>query len=83
LYQRIRLEPKDDEARLESVEGKIYRIVPVDGRTRPTELDEINEIRERHHERRFESVQEVVEAVRSDGHIPVVRAAQLSSGDVT
>jgi hypothetical protein len=83
LYQRIRLDPKDDEARLESVQGKIYRIVPADGPTRPSELDEINEIRARHGEPGFESVQAVVDAVRSDGHIPVVRARQLSSGDVT
>jgi hypothetical protein len=83
LYQRIRLEPKDDEAPLESVQGKIYRIVPADGPTRPSELDEINEIRARHGEPGFESVQAVVEAVRSDGHIPVVRAAQLSSEDLT
>lgn len=83
LYHRIRLEPKDDEAPLESIDGKIYRIVPADTASGRDELDAINEIRARHHEPPFGTFQEVVDAVRSDGHIPAVRASQLSSGDVT
>jgi hypothetical protein len=84
LYQRITLELRDEWAPLESVRGKIYRIVPADGPTgRPSELEEINTIRVRNGKPAFESVQEIVEAVRRDGHIPAVRAAQLSSAAIT
>lgn len=81
LYQRITLEPCEDEARPDSVRGKIYRIVPADGQETPTELEKINELRQIHGEAPFKTVQQVVDAVRDDGHVPVVRYGQL--GDIT
>jgi len=83
LYHRIRLEPNDDEARLESVKGKIYRIVPADNPAGWEELADINRLRVNHGEQEFPSVREIVDAVTNDGHIPVVRAGELASADVT
>jgi hypothetical protein len=62
---------------------KIYRIVPADTPAGRQELGEINQIRVRHDEPAFGSVQEVVDAVRAALHIPIVRVGQLSSEDVT
>jgi hypothetical protein len=56
--------------------------VPADTRAGRDELEEINRIRVKHGEPPFGSVQEVVGTVRSDGHIPVVSAGELSSGVV-
>jgi hypothetical protein len=83
LYERITFDPEEDEAPLASVIGKIHRIVPADPVGGSDELEKINALRLKFHQPLFESVQEVVDAVREDGHIPVVRAAQLSSGEVT
>jgi hypothetical protein len=84
LYHRIRLERRPDEAPLETIVGKLYRIVPADdsddGRN---EIQDINEIRESHGEGRFGNTQDIVDTVRSDGHVPLVRSRQLKSGSVT
>jgi hypothetical protein len=83
MYQRVTLDPRDRWAPLESVRGKIYRIAPADGPDGTSELDEINHFRTTHGEPAFTSVQAVVEAIRRAGHIPAIRAAQLSSGEFT
>ncbi len=78
MYQRVTLDPGDKWAHLESVRGKIYRIVPADGPAGTSELDDINRVRTHYEQLAFERVQAVLDAVRSSGHIPMVRAAQLS-----
>jgi hypothetical protein len=83
MYQRVTLDPKDKWAPLESVRGKIYRIVPADGPEGTSELADINEVRTNHGQPAFASVEAVLEAIRNAGHIPAIRAAQLSSGDLT
>jgi hypothetical protein len=83
LYQRIRFGLKVDAAPVESVTAKIYRVVPADTPAGQEEFRDINTIREDHGESAFGSFQEIVEAVRSDGHTPLVRASQLKSGAIT
>jgi hypothetical protein len=83
MYQRVTLDPRDKWAPLESVGGTIYRIAPSDGPNETSELDDINQVRRNHGEPAFASVQAVVDAIRSAGHIPAIRAAQLSSGELT
>jgi len=83
LYQRIRLGLKSDAAPVESVKTKIYRIVPADNPLGQQELRDINKIRSDHGEATFTSFQEIVDAVRNDGHTPMVRASQLKSGAIT
>jgi hypothetical protein len=83
LYQRIQLNPQSDEAPLDSVRGTIYRIVPTDTGAGFDERAAINEIRTTFNQQPFNSSQEIVDAVRGAGHIPVVRARQLASGEVT
>lgn len=82
-YQRIRFDPRDD-VPVEMVEGTIYRIVPADdspiGRD---EISFINRIRMDHGQSTFSNTQEIVNNVRSDGNIPLVRSRQLISGSVT
>jgi hypothetical protein len=86
LYQRISFGLRPDAA-LESVRGKIYRIVPSSREAEEEEefdeLEEINALREKFKQPKFNSVQEVVDDVRASGHVPMVRAAQLTSGKVT
>jgi hypothetical protein len=79
MYQRVTLEAGDKWAPLQSVRGKIYRIVPANGPAGTSELDDVNKVRTDHGELPFASVQAVLDAVRSDGHFPLVRAGQLSS----
>jgi hypothetical protein len=83
MYQRVTLDPRDRWAPLESVRGKIYRIVPADGPDGTSELDEINHFRTTHGAPAFASVQAVIDDIQNAGHIPAIRAAQLSSGDFT
>lgn len=83
LYHRVRLEPNDDEARLESVKGRIYRIVPADTPAGHKELGDINTLRVSHGEPTFQSVREIVDAVANDGHVPLVRSGELGSADVS
>jgi hypothetical protein len=84
LYQRIRLGLQSDAAPVESVKAKIYRIVPAgDSQAGKVEFRDINKLRGDHGEATFQTFQELVDAVRDDGHIPLVRARQLKSGDIT
>jgi hypothetical protein len=78
LYERITLAPREDEAPLESVRGRIYRIVPADGPDTPTELEEINQIRQQHGETPFGSIQEVIDAIGDAGHTPLIRYQQVT-----
>jgi hypothetical protein len=81
-YQRTRLGLQPDDAPVESVKATVYRIVPADTQAGKDEFRQINKLREDHGEAAFRSFQELVDAVRNDGHIPVVRAPQLQSGDI-
>jgi len=83
LYQRIRFGLKDGAAPVESVKAKIYRIVPADTPAGQEEFRAINTLRVDHGEGAFGSFQEIVDAVRSDGHTPLVRARELKSGAIT
>jgi hypothetical protein len=84
LYQRIRLGLQPDDAPVESVTAKIYRSVPAaDSQAGKKEFSDINKLREDHGEAAFPTFQELVNAVRNDGHTPLVRARQLKSGAIT
>lgn len=82
-FQRIKFEPGDDPP-VGSFEGTIRRIVPSDDRPRgQEEIERINQLRTRHGASTFSSAQEIVDSIRADGHIPLVRSHQLMSGAVT
>jgi hypothetical protein len=82
-YQRTRLGLQPDDAPVESVTAKIYRSLPaVDSKVGQDEFRDINKLREDHGEAAFGTFQELVDAVRNDGHIPLSRAPQLKSGDI-
>lgn len=81
-FQRVKFDPRDD-APVEMVEGTIYRVVPADDSCRGREeIEFINHIREEAGESTFSNTQEIVDSVRSEGHIPLVRWHQLTSGSV-
>jgi hypothetical protein len=82
LYQRITLAPHRHDAPGASVRGRIYRIVPADTSAGKSELAEINTIRVDHSQQKFDTVQEVLEAVIDDGDTPLVRAKDLSTPEV-
>jgi hypothetical protein len=89
FYETIQLNPKAGEewAPLESVVGKIYRIVPSPAsKVGRDEIADINTIRVKHDLPKLDEnnpSQQIVNEIREDGHIPMVRARQLASGDVT
>lgn len=79
LYQRISLDAQSDEAPLASVRGTINRIVPAaHTRAGQKEFTDINTIRVRKDQEPFETFEEIIEAVKSAGHVPLVRAAELA-----
>jgi len=83
-YQRTRLGLQPDDAPVESVTAKVYRSVPAaDSQAGKEEFSDINKLREDHGEATFHTFQELVDAVRNDGHTPLVRARQLKAGAIT
>ena len=76
-YHQIRLGVVSGSADVESVRGKVYRIVPADTPLGHAELDDINTLKIRNGEAPFASFEEVVDAVRADEHTPAIRFQEL------